>query len=100
MTPKEALAFRHVSGTMKVTARSDLVAQEEVKGGSSHLRGLLSDDPEVLRLTRDGYNAFADRATNPEREPGTNCAELLPSMQRSGAYSQRSAVPVLRVRLA
>jgi hypothetical protein len=59
MTPKEKLAFSHLGGTMKATlGRSDRAAQEEVKNGSTHLRKFLSDDPEVLILTRDGYDAF------------------------------------------
>jgi len=59
MTPKEARAFSHIGGTMKATmGRSDLAAQEEVKGGSTYFRRWLSDDPEVLLLARDGYDAF------------------------------------------
>jgi hypothetical protein len=59
MTPKEAQAFRHLGGTMKATmGRSDPAAQEEVKGESTYLRKWLSDDPEVLLLARDGYDAF------------------------------------------
>jgi len=59
MTLKEQRAFRHLSGTMKATlGRSEPAAQEEVKAGLSHLRKLLSDDPEVLVLARDGYDAF------------------------------------------
>jgi hypothetical protein len=59
MTPKEQLAASHLGGTMKATlGRSDRAAQEEVRAGSTHLRRLLSDDPEVLRLARDGYDAF------------------------------------------
>ena len=62
MTPKEAQAFRHIGGTMKATmGRSDVAAQEEVKRGSDHLRTWLSDDPEVLLLARDGYDAFVSR---------------------------------------
>jgi hypothetical protein len=59
MTPTEALAFRHLGGTMKATlGRSDRAAQEEVKNGSTPLRRWLSDDPEALLLARDGYDAF------------------------------------------
>jgi len=57
MTRKEAQAFRHISGTMKATGRSD-ASQEEVKGGSSISRKWLSDDPEVRLLAQDGYDAF------------------------------------------
>ena len=36
MTRKEAQGVRHISGTMKATmGRSDVSAQEEVRGGSS-----------------------------------------------------------------
>ena len=59
MTPKEQRAFSHLGGTMKATlGRSDRAAQEEVKAGSTHLRKFLSEDPEVLLLARDGYDAF------------------------------------------
>jgi hypothetical protein len=59
MTRQEQLAFRHLGGTMKATlGRSDRAAQEEVRAGSTHLRKLLSNDPDVLRLSRDGYDAF------------------------------------------
>ena len=62
MTPKEKLAFSHLGGTMKATmGRSDPAAQDEVKAGSTHLRRWLSDDPEVLLLARDGYDAFVLR---------------------------------------
>ena len=68
MTPKERLAFNHLGGTMKATlGRSDHAAQEEVKTGSTHLRKFLSDDPDVLSLARDGYDAFV--LLGPEREP-------------------------------
>lgn len=59
MTLNEKVAFRHLGGTMKVTlGRSDGVAQEQVKQGSTYFRKWLSDDPEVLLLTREGYDAF------------------------------------------
>jgi hypothetical protein len=62
MTPKEKLAFSHLGGTMKATmGRSDPAAQEEVKAGSTQLRRWLSNDPEVLLLARDGYDAFVLR---------------------------------------
>lgn len=47
---------------MKATmGRSDLAAQEGIKGGSTYFRRWLSDDPEVLLLARDGYDAFVLR---------------------------------------
>ena len=59
MKPKERRAFSHLGGTMKATVgRGDRAAQEEVRVGSTHLRKFLSDDTEVLRLARDGYDAF------------------------------------------
>ena len=59
MTPIEERAFSHLGGTLKATlGRSDRAAQEEVRAGSTHLRKFLSDDPEVLLLARDGYDAF------------------------------------------
>lgn len=57
MTDKERLAHRHLFGTLKATkGRSDMDAQEEAR--KSHLRDLLSDDPAVLDLTREGSEAF------------------------------------------
>jgi hypothetical protein len=62
MRQQEQLAFNHLGGTMKATlGRSDVQAQTEVKGSSSHLRKLLSDDPEVLLLAHDGYDALVLR---------------------------------------
>jgi len=62
MTDKEKLANRHLMGTVKATrGRSDLAAQQEVRNSSSHFRNLLSDDPEVLELTRDGAEGFLQR---------------------------------------
>jgi len=62
MTEKEMLASRHLSGTAKAThGRTDLAAQEEARNSRSHLRKLLSDDPEVLELTRDGAESFLQR---------------------------------------
>jgi len=59
MTRKEQLAFSHLGGTMKATlGRSDRAAQEEVRAGSTHLRKFLSEEPDVLLLARDGYDAF------------------------------------------
>lgn len=59
MTRQEQMAFSHLGGTMKATlGRSDRAAQEEVRAGSTHLCKFLSDDPDVLRLARDGYDAF------------------------------------------
>ena len=62
MTEKEKLANRHLMGTAKAAhGRSDLAAQQEARNSRSHLRKLLSDDPEVLELTRDGAESFLQR---------------------------------------
>ena len=62
MSERVRLAFRHIGATMKATlGRSDEIAQQEVKGSARHLRKLLSDDPQVLDLARDGHNAFVLR---------------------------------------
>lgn len=59
MNQKEHLAFRHLAGTIKAThGRSDTIAQQEAKSSKTHLRELLSDDPEVLRLANRGMAAF------------------------------------------
>jgi hypothetical protein len=62
MTEHERLAYRHLAGTIKAThGRSDADAQEDAKGSMFYLRELLSDDPSVLLLARDGYDAFVLR---------------------------------------
>jgi hypothetical protein len=62
MTKHERLAYRHLTGTVKATlGRSDADAQEEAKGSVYYLRELLSDDPSVLLLARDGLEAFVLR---------------------------------------
>ncbi len=58
MTQKEMLANRHFTGTIKVTGRTDAAAQQEAKNGPTHLRTLLSEDPEILELVRDGLDVF------------------------------------------
>jgi formylmethanofuran dehydrogenase subunit E len=62
MTEKENLAHRHLMATTKAThGRSDSAAQQEVRNSHSHLRKLLSDDPEVWELTRNGAEIFVQR---------------------------------------
>ncbi len=62
MTEKEKLVNRHLFGTQKaVQARSDVAAQQEAKTGPKHLRNFLSNDPEVLELTREGMESFVLR---------------------------------------
>jgi hypothetical protein len=59
---QEQLAYRHLIGTAKVTrGRSEGAAQAEARNAKPHLRKLLSDDPEILLLARDGLEAFVER---------------------------------------
>lgn len=61
MTDAEKKAHSHLAATLKATmGRSDPVAQQEAQASEIHARAL-SSDPEVLRLTRDGWNAFIER---------------------------------------
>jgi hypothetical protein len=61
MTDAEKAAQRHLSATLKATmGRSDVAAQQEAQFSNTHAR-LLSSDPEVLRLTCDGWDAFIER---------------------------------------
>jgi hypothetical protein len=65
MSERERLAYSHLVGTMKLShGRSDAKAQEEARAGKRPPYGLasqwLSDDSEVLRLARDGYEAFVE----------------------------------------
>jgi hypothetical protein len=62
MTAYERAANRHLTGTIKATkGRSDAAAQAEARSGPRHLHDLLSDEPQVLRLAADGYQAFVMR---------------------------------------
>jgi hypothetical protein len=62
MNEQEWLANRHLVGTIKATrGRSDMTAQTEARNSSLHLRKLLSDKPEVLRLASEGYEKFVAR---------------------------------------
>lgn len=60
MTQHELLAYRHLVGTAKASrGRSDVEAQEEAKGSVFlSLQEMLSDDPSVLALARDGLETF------------------------------------------
>jgi len=61
MTHVESRAHSHLIGTLKAThGRDDLTAQQEAKQKTSYRR-MLSDDPEVLELSRDGLQAFRER---------------------------------------
>jgi len=61
MSEQERLAYAHLVGTLKAVGGDDVAAQQKAKGYASHLREWLSDDPEVLRLAKDGYKAFVVR---------------------------------------
>lgn len=62
MSPQERLAYGHLVSTAKAMhGRSDWAAQTEARSNPSHLRRRLSDDPEVLNLTREGLNVFVAR---------------------------------------
>lgn len=59
MTANEKGAYKHLAGTLKATlGRSDPAAQADVKSEATQFRKLLSDDPNVLDLARNGYDAF------------------------------------------
>ena len=62
MNAQERMASKHLTATVKATrGRDDAAAQEEAKHGPHHFRQMLSSDPDVLRLTRDGFQAFVLR---------------------------------------
>jgi len=62
MTGPERLASRHLSAMEKSThGRSDFIAQQEARNRRHPTRELLSDDPEVLELTRGGAESFVLR---------------------------------------
>ena len=61
MTESERRAQSHLTYTMKAAkGRSDTLAQQEAKRHQFYSRGI-SEDPEVLRLTSDGFQPFAER---------------------------------------
>jgi hypothetical protein len=61
MTDVERRAQQHLSATMKATlGRSDGTAQKDAQRSRIHSK-FLSEDPDVLRLAADGYEAFAQR---------------------------------------
>jgi hypothetical protein len=64
LSEQEHLALRHLMVTQKAThGGSDQSAQEEAKS-SKTLSGLLSQDPTVLELARNGREAFIERAAS------------------------------------
>jgi hypothetical protein len=59
MTEQERKAHRHLAATLKIArGHSDAIAQEEAKTSRSPIREWLSDDPEVLQLASQGWQAF------------------------------------------
>ena len=81
MSVEERLALRHLVATIKATGRSDLAAQGEARKSWSHLDAAirretrneecitplryLSDDPSVMELAADGFEA-SNYARQPE----------------------------------
>jgi hypothetical protein len=62
MTTRENLAYRHLTATVKSThGHSDLAAHHEARNRASHLRTMLSDNPEVLSLADGGLERFLER---------------------------------------
>jgi hypothetical protein len=61
MTDAEHRANRHLIGVLKATmGRDDAAAQQEAKKSKVFSR-VLSDDPDVLELTRGGLQTFRSR---------------------------------------
>jgi hypothetical protein len=62
MTEQERRAYTHLVGAFKATGCTDAASQAEARERAlPHLRDLLSSDPEVLRLTSAGLDAFIER---------------------------------------
>lgn len=94
MTEHERLAYRHLVGTIKATrGRSDVEAQEEAKGSVYYLRELLSDQPAVLALARDGFGTFVlrtgQRILNDHRDQiAFNCCPRCGALARTPTARQ------------
>jgi hypothetical protein len=62
LTERERLAYGHLVDTAKVMhGRSDWAAQSAALTKPSPLYPYLSNDPEVLNLTRRGWNVFVEQ---------------------------------------
>jgi hypothetical protein len=62
MTAQEHLAYGHLVDTaLAMHGRSDWAAQTEARNNPYFLRSRLSDDSEVLNLTREGLDVFVAR---------------------------------------
>jgi hypothetical protein len=64
MLPVERIALRHLEATAKMThGRTDMAAQLEAKNSQPRFRELLSDDPEVVYLTKLGLEEFLEQTS-------------------------------------
>ena len=98
MTEVERKAQRHLFATMKaMKGASDERAQCEAKKHKIHSR-MLCDEPDVLRLARDGYEAFELRVAARILGDSTDKVffQPLPHLRRIGANPHREAMPFLR----
>jgi hypothetical protein len=93
MTDTEREAADHLTYTIKATrGRSDVSAQNEARGHRYYSRRL-SNDPEILRLASDGFEAFVMRtASRILRESGDkisfNCSPKCGSLARTPTARQ------------
>ena len=96
MTELERKAQRHLFATMKATkGASNEPAQREAPKHKIHSR-MLCDEPEVLRLARDGYEQFQLRAA--ARILGDSADKVFFNycpLRRIGANPHREAMPLL-----
>jgi hypothetical protein len=102
MTDVERRAQRHLSATMKATlGRSDVAAQKDAQRSRIHSK-FLSEDPNVLRLAADGYEAFAQRtAARILQECGAEARfNRCPALWGISTNADREAMPSLPSRLA
>ena len=102
MTDVERKAWRHLFLTMKATrGRSDVAAQREAQEHKIHSR-MLSDEPQVLILAKNGYEQFQmTKAARILRDSADKVIfNYCPRCEKTSADSYRKAVPPLRSRLA
>lgn len=60
MTLREKAAYSHLAAAMKATlGRSDTTAQEEARRDEVFSKWV-TDDPEVITIAKDGYQAFVE----------------------------------------
>jgi hypothetical protein len=102
MTDVEQRAQGHLVATLKATVgRSDAAAQEEARKSKGYSQRL-SSDPEVLRLAREGYEAFSSANCQANHSGARRhvTSQSVSPLRRVGANPHRQAVPFLRMRLA